>query len=47
MTRALGAKYILLWPSRASEGRGGPWDSVDTSMGSGRNGGGLEGRERK
>lgn len=28
MTKVLGAKYILLWPSGASEGRGGWWDSL-------------------
>lgn len=43
MTKALGAKYISLWPSRASEGRGGGWwDSLQhQAWERGRNGGRL------
>lgn len=42
MTKALGAKHISLWPSRASEGRGGWWDSLQhQAWERGRNGGGL------
>lgn len=28
MAKALGAAYLSLWPSRASEGRGWGWDSL-------------------